>query len=117
DESTRRERPHDRDLHTAVARMSDWGTGQGLPALAMDEEKWQQLVLKHMPDRDNSAYVNEVIRLVSGEESVRSRLKKVETDSESMEWIQTLLDLATNIWNNTPQPDKGGRSANEMVGL
>jgi hypothetical protein len=28
-----------------------------------------------------------------------------------------LVSLASNVWNNTPQPDRGGRTANEMASL
>jgi hypothetical protein len=28
--------------------------------------------------------------------------------------LQGWLDLAMNIWNNTPQPDRGGKSATEL---
>jgi hypothetical protein len=36
---------------------------------------------------------------------------KVSSIDEANQW----LGLATNIWNNTPQPDRGGRTAPEMM--
>jgi hypothetical protein len=29
--------------------------------------------------------------------------------------INELAALASNIWNNTPQPDRGGKSANQLM--
>jgi hypothetical protein len=33
----------------------------------------------------------------------------------SMEDLNHLLGLANNIWNATPQPDRGGKTANELI--
>jgi hypothetical protein len=33
----------------------------------------------------------------------------------TIEEAQQLADLGFNIWNNTPQPDRGGKSALELA--
>jgi hypothetical protein len=33
----------------------------------------------------------------------------------ALEKFNTWLALSSNIWNNVPQPDRGNRSANEIV--
>jgi hypothetical protein len=33
----------------------------------------------------------------------------------SMDELNSWLALSTNIWNNVTQPDKGNRSANEII--
>jgi hypothetical protein len=33
----------------------------------------------------------------------------------SLDDLNRWLALATNIWNNVPQPDRGNRTANEMT--
>ena len=33
----------------------------------------------------------------------------------SVEEANLWLGLAMNIWNNTPQPDRGGKTASELV--
>jgi len=35
-------------------------------------------------------------------------------EPEDVSELQAWLDLAMNIWNNTPQPDRGGKSAVEL---
>ena len=40
-----------------------------------------------------------------------SRLGKVNSVEDVNKW----LELAMNIWNNTPQPDRGGKSPFEII--
>lgn len=97
------EPPRDRDIASAVARMAAWAREQGHPRLAMDVQEWQWLVLQYLPDRGNDRFVDELLKKLDREEPI--------------ETFQAMLDLATNIWNNTPQPNRGGKSANEMMEL
>lgn len=83
--------------------MAAWAREQGHPRLAMDVQEWQWLVLQYLPDRGNDRFVDELLKKLDREEPI--------------ETFQAMLDLATNIWNNTPQPNRGGKSANEMMEL
>ena len=94
------ELPRDPSLKAAVARMTKAAEADGRPNLIMTEAQWQKLVLLHM----NSSQINDFSK------EIVNRVGKVNSVEEINKW----LGLAMNIWNNTPQPDRGGKSAFEM---
>jgi len=100
DERPEVEYPRDTTLEEAVARMTKEAKSEGRPALVLSAEEWERLVLKHLDDTDITRFTQEVIRMVSD----------VESPDEMNRWFA----LAMNIWNSTPQPDRGGRTAYEL---
>ena len=90
----------DSSLEAAVARMTKEAEADGRPNLIMTEAQWKKLVLLHM----NSSQINDFSK------EIVNRLGNVNSVEEINKW----LGLAMNIWNNTPQPDRGGKSAFEM---
>ena len=67
----------------------------------MTAAQWKKLVLSHMRSDRFNDFGKEIAR----------RDGQLESVEEYNEW----LGLATNIWNNTRQPGRGGKSANELV--
>lgn len=95
--------PRDDTLEAAVARMSGWAREKGRPELVMSVEEWQTLVQKYIVKLDTVGLFQHVIGKLGG--------------ARSEEELQEVLALANNIWNNTPQPDRGGLSPNQLVKL
>jgi hypothetical protein len=104
DDETRPEPPEDDDLDSAVARMSAWAEQRGLTGLLMSPDQWQSLVAKHMSGASIAAFFEDVL----------ARVSEPPADEDSVV-LNEMLGLLTNIWNNTPQPDRGGRTANQMA--
>jgi hypothetical protein len=94
------EHPKDETLEQAVARMSAAARAEGRTGLILSPEEWRELVLKHLNDSDMNAFAQEIFNRVG--------------DVKDVEGLNRWLALATNIWNTTPQPDRGGRTAREM---
>jgi hypothetical protein len=95
------EHPQDDTLDAAVARMSEAAKKEGKVKLIMSPEEWKSTVLSHMMSKDFNGFVKAIHKRMGGFASVQDANK----------W----LALAANIWNNTPQPDRGGKSANQLV--
>lgn len=95
------ERPGDATLAEAVARMTEAAETVSRPGLVRSEAEWEALVLRHLGDADITAFARNVIASVGDVDDVR----------ELNRWMA----LAQNIWNTTPQPDQGGRSAYELA--
>jgi len=95
------EHPKDNNLCDAVARMTKTARAEGKEKLIKSVEEWQALVLTRMKSQNFTMFSKDVIKLVG----------KVSSVDEANRW----LGLAINIWNNTPQPDRGGKSANDMM--
>ena len=94
------ELPRDCSLEAAVARMTKEAEADARPNLIMTEAQWKKLVLLHMNSNQINDFSKEIV----------NRLGNVNSVEEINKW----LGLAMNIWNNTPQPDRGGKSAFEM---
>ncbi len=93
--------PQDATLEEAVARMSNAARAAGLPRLIMSARDWEALVVKHMGGgSDFTAFTQEIVDRVGTADSV----------DDLDRWLQR----AMNIWNTTPQPDRGGKSAYEL---
>lgn len=94
------ELPQDSSLKAAVARMTKEAKAEHRQNLIMTTPQWKKLVLAQMKSPQITDYSKEII----------NRVGKVNSIDELNKW----LGLAMNIWNNTPQPDRGGKSAFEM---
>jgi hypothetical protein len=94
------ELPRDCSLEAAVVRMTKEAEADARPNLIMTEAQWKKLVLLHMNSNQINDFSKEIV----------NRLGNVNSVEEINKW----LGLAMNIWNNTPQPDRGGKSAFEM---
>ncbi len=101
DEQPRPEPPRDDDLDAAVARMTAWAGEHDQAGLIMPADEWESLVQQHMEDESITALLQVVF----------SRLAEGPTDDD----LQYVANVLTNIWNNTPQPDRGGKTANQMA--
>jgi hypothetical protein len=95
------ERPRDATLAEAVARMTEAARSAGRPGLVRTEAEWAALVLRHLNDRDTTAFFEQILAWAGEAQDVR----------ELNQWAA----FAQNIWNNTPQPDRGGRTAYELA--
>ncbi len=82
--------------------MTVWAGEHAHASLAMPAGEWESLVQEHMENEISiSAFLEDVF----------GRLTEDPTDDD----VRYLADLLTNIWNNTPQPDRDGRTANQMA--
>lgn len=93
--------PQDTSLEDAVARMTAAAHAVGRIPLVMRPAEWSALVVKHMATTDLNAFTQEIFDRAGA--------------AESIEELDRWLQLAMNIWNNTPQPDRGGKTAHELV--
>jgi hypothetical protein len=94
------EPPHDDTLKAAVARMTKAAEAKGRPKLVMTPAQWKKLVLSYLEAEKFAEFGKEIV----------NRVSEVESEDEINRW----LGLAMNIWNNTPQPDRGGKSPFEI---
>jgi hypothetical protein len=101
DERPSTELPNDRSLAAAIRRMDAWANIHNEPRLIASPRVWSARVRKHLHDYAAMAFFQEVMDLAD-------RVTSVEEANE-------LTALASNIWNNTPQPDRGGQSARKLA--
>lgn len=94
------ELPRDSSLQAAVARMTKAAKAEGRQNLIMTPTQWKKLVLSHMKSSQINDFSKEIVE----------RIGRVNSVDEINKW----LGLAINIWNNTPQPDRGGKSPFEI---
>ncbi len=94
------EDPEDATLEAAVDRMTAAAEEAGRGELVMSVEDWQALVVRHMRDTDPDTYFQEIIARISS--------------VSDLENLNRWLALANNIWNACPQPDRGGKTAQEL---
>ena len=95
------ELPRDSSLKTAVSRMTKTAKAEGQQNLIMTPAQWKKLVLTYIKSSQINDFSKEIINRVSEVNSVKE--------------INKWLGLAMNIWNNTPQPDRGGKSPSEII--
>lgn len=91
----------DTTLAQAVRRMTRAAEAEGMTGLILTSAGWRRLVQRHITSPNTGGFVQEVM----------GRIDKVFSVDEANRW----LALASNIWNNTPQPDRGGKSANQLI--
>ena len=94
------ELPQDSSLKAAVVRITKEAKAEGLQNLVMTQTQWKKLVTPYMKSNQINEFVKEIT----------NRIGNVESVDDLNKW----LGLAMNIWNNTPQPDRGGKSAIEI---
>lgn len=94
------EYPKDKTLEEAVARMTEAAKSQGKDKLVKPVEEWRKLVLSRMKANDNMSFSKDIVKWVGNVASI----------DELNKW----LALSMNIWNATPQPDRGGKTAYEL---
>jgi hypothetical protein len=94
------ELPRDDTLKAAVDRMTETAKAENRQNLVMTPTQWKKLVLFHMKSSQINDFSKEIV----------NRVGKVNSIEELNKW----LGLAMNIWNNTPQPDRGGKSPFEI---
>ena len=92
--------PRDNTLEEAVARMTEAARAEGKDSLVQSVEEWKALVLACMKSSDITKFSREVVKMV----------REVPSLDDLNRWIA----LAMNIWNATPQPERGGKTAYEM---
>jgi hypothetical protein len=92
--------PRDKTLKQAVDRMTEAAQREGRQGLVMSTWEWEALVCTRFQDVSTGAFAKDVIARIG--------------EPEDIDELQGWLDLAMNIWNNTPQPDRGGKSAIEL---
>jgi hypothetical protein len=103
DEQPRPEPPRDDDLDAAVARMTAWAEQRALSSLVMSAAEWEALVVKHMSNPTITAFLEDIL----------VRIPEPPDDDEFD--VNEMPGLLMNIWNNTPQPDRGGKTASQMA--
>jgi hypothetical protein len=94
------ELPRDSSLKAAVARMTKEAKVGGRQNLVMTPAQWKKLVFPYMKSSQINEFIKEIV----------DRVGEVESVDDINKWI----GLAMNIWNNTPQPDRGGKSPFEI---
>jgi hypothetical protein len=99
-EQSKVELPRDSSLKAAVSRMTKEAKAEGRTNLVMTAAQWKKLVLLHMKSTQINDFSKEIVH----------RVGEVASVDDLNKW----LELAMNIWNNTPQPDRGGKSAVEI---
>jgi hypothetical protein len=67
------------------------------------EREWADLVVSHMARNSATSYAEEIVQRVGS--------------VAAMDDLNRWLGLAMYIWNNTPQPDRGGLTPNELLAL
>ncbi|MCI0803686.1 MAG: hypothetical protein J4N96_04485 [Chloroflexi bacterium] len=93
--------PRDENLDDAVARMTEAAREEGSERLVMSREEWKDLVLQYLLRNDSAGFPQAIMERVD--------------DAKNLEDVNRWLALAMNIWNNTPQPDRGGKTALELI--
>jgi len=92
--------PRDKTLEEAVARMTEAAKSEGKNKLVKPVEEWRKLVLARMKANDNMSFSKDIVKWVG--------------EVASLDDLNRWLALAMNIWNATPQPDRGGKTAYEL---
>ncbi|MDA1280768.1 MAG: hypothetical protein O3B95_12165 [Chloroflexi bacterium] len=95
------EYPRDGSLDDAVTRMTEAAREECNERLVMSREEWTGLVLRHLLRNDAAGFSQAIVE----------RVGSVQVFEDINRW----LGLAMNIWHNTPQPDRGGKTAFELM--
>ena len=92
-------REREAELREAVARMTEAANAEGLDGLVMTAEEWKALVERYIYTAELSGFGGDVI--------ARAGTGDIDT-------LNRFLALAGEIWNATPQRDRGGRTAGQI---
>ncbi len=96
----RADMPRDSSLQAAVARMTEAAKAECRQSLILTTAQWKKLAFSYMKSSQINDFSKEIV----------NRVGKVKSVEEINKW----LGLAMNIWNNTPQADRGGKSPFEI---
>lgn len=94
------ELPRDSSLQAAVARMTAEATAAGKSSLIRSVEEWESIVLASMNANDIKGFSQKIVQWVG--------------NVPSLDDLNRWIGLAMNIWNTTTQPDRGGRTADQI---
>jgi hypothetical protein len=94
------ELPRDSSLKAAVTRMTKEAKSEDRQNLVMTPAQWKKLVFPYMKLSQINEFIKEIV----------NRVGAVDSTEDINKWI----GLAMNIWNNTPQPDRSGKSPFEI---
>jgi hypothetical protein len=100
DKKPRVDYPRDNTLEEAVARMTEAAQAADKPRLVRSVLAWKRSVLACMKSGDMTRFSEDVMKRLG--------------DVPSLDDLNRWLALAMNIWNTTPQPDRGGSTAQEL---
>lgn len=97
----------------AVADMAEAAWLAGELQLLRSPQEWAEVVMRHLPSHDLGGFATEAIYepLLTGSAEAPTDTMPAPGLDELNDW----LALAIEIWNNTPQPDRGFRTAYEIA--
>jgi hypothetical protein len=90
-------------LEEAVQRMSEAARELDEEGLLLSAEEWKNLVLPYL-----------IREKPSPQHYIQQLLNRVHKNADS-EILNRVVDLAMDIWNHTPQPDRAGKSAYQLA--
>ncbi len=88
-------------LEEAVAALTGEATAAKREDLVRDVDGWRDLVLRHMKTNNFGGFLEVALGGVP--------------EGESFKGFERWMALIQNIWNNTPMPDRGGRTPYEVL--
>jgi hypothetical protein len=94
------DQPRDKTLGEAVTLMTEAARAEGKTQLIRSPEEWKSLVLPFIQGNDFNKFIQDIVKGVG--------------KPASLEDFNRWIGLATNIWNNVPQPDRSNKSAVEI---
>ena len=93
--------PQDKTLEEAVMRMTEAARSEGKSQLVLSLEEWKSKVLALMKGNGFNTFYQDIVKGVG--------------KYSSLDDLNKWMGLASNIWNNVPQPDRGNKSAVEII--
>jgi hypothetical protein len=100
-EKPQADRPRDNTLAEAVTRMTKAAKEAGKNQFIRSQEEWEKIIISCMKANNFNRFSKDIVKWAG--------------NVASMDELNSWLALSTNIWNNVPQPDRGNRSANEII--
>lgn len=88
-------------LEKAVAKLTDAAIAAGRLDLVHDVDDWYEIVVAHMQANDAAGFFAGVLGSGSA--------------SETVEQMNRWMELIQEIWNLVPQPDRGDKTAYELL--
>jgi hypothetical protein len=92
--------PSDFSLKAAVDSMAKEAKSEDRQDLVMTPTQWKKLVFPYMKSSQINDFIKEIVNRAG--------------EVKSVEDINKWMGLAMNIWNNTPQLDRGNKSPFEI---
>jgi hypothetical protein len=88
-------------LEKAVAKLTDAAIAAGRLDLVHDADEWYEMVVAHMQANDGAGFFAGAL----GNSAA----------GETIEHVNRWLELIQEIWNLVPQPDRGDKTAYELL--